>query len=91
MSFILHGYIDGVAYHLNVPDDGEVDGTDNAMDLLDEREGTQVKVTPTGPVVRVDRADPESILGAFTALTQITRVDGDIPELYEPEQIGVVY
>jgi hypothetical protein len=91
MAYVIFGYIDGIAYHLAVSDSGEVDGTDNAKDFLIRNEGTRVLATPTGPEFTLDPADPESILAAFSSLTEITNITGDPPRLYEPGPVGSVY
>lgn len=92
MTWTIHGYIDGVAYSLAVGDTIDaVDGTDNALRLLYEHEGEELAATPTGPTMRLNSGDPESVLCAFTALTEITSIDGDPPDLFGPAEPGVVY
>jgi hypothetical protein len=71
---------------------GQVMGPAQVMALLVLNEGRSVKVTPTGPVVKLDLDDPSSILGALYALTEVTEVAGEgipqvIPEL-GPDEVG---
>ena len=90
MAFVVHGYIAGVAYTLNVSDGG-LDGTTGVMDLLEEMRGRVHKATPTGPTAALDLDDPETVLIALMDLTEIVKVDGDVPKLDAPGPTGTVY
>uniref|UniRef100_UPI003F490A66 hypothetical protein n=1 Tax=Nonomuraea sp. CA-251285 TaxID=3240002 RepID=UPI003F490A66 len=90
MAFTVQGYIAGVAYSLSVGD-GQMDGTERVMTLLEERRGLVHSATPTGPTAELDFGDLESILIALMDLTQVAAIEGDVPELYEPGPSGSIY
>lgn len=88
--FTVTGYADGVAYGVAVDADeatdnedafGLVTGNPAVLSLLAAHEGDTLDVTPTGPAYRLDRGDPESVLGALHALTEVVEVDGDAPDV----------
>lgn len=85
----------GVGYHVAIGEQGTYGlaaGSANALNLLIEHDGQELDVTPTGPVVLVDRSDPESLLGALYALTRVSKVAGDdIPGVFPPAEPDVVY
>lgn len=59
--------------------------------FLMAREGQTVEVTPTGPVYTLDLADNETVLAALHALTTVTAVRGDPPDVFGPTRPGVVH
>ncbi len=93
--FTVTGFIDSVAYSATVggigPDEGVVSGTRTVMSLLRLHEGQEVLVTPTGPTVTVDLHDEKAVLGALHALTTVSEVVGDAPEVIPPVEPGAVY
>ncbi|MFD9947683.1 hypothetical protein ACFWYW_46545 [Nonomuraea sp. NPDC059023] len=93
--FDVSGYIDGVAYHVRhdpaALDGLVVDGTSNVVALLRTFEGEEHSATPTGPTLALNLADAEAVLCALYALTEVTQVAGEAPDLFGPEVDGVVY
>lgn len=86
------GYIDGVTYTVQIGGDtpigmrdrtGLTSGSEGAIALLDEYDGTEVvDVTPVGPHVKADPATPEGALAILHARTQVTSVEGeDVPDV----------
>ncbi len=97
--FVVRGFDDGVAYTVEVDNpatpeerrDGFVAGSEGVRALLRLYEGETFKVTPTGPVVTLNLNDGASVLGALYALTRVTEVTGDAPDLLGPPVHGAVY
>ncbi len=89
--FTVRGYDDGVGYALTVADDGTLSGSERVRRMLTDHAGDTFDVTPTGPTVVLDVDDPATVLGALYALTDVTAVDGDAPEVIPPPVAGAVY
>jgi hypothetical protein len=101
MMFTVSGALDGVPYRVGVypgePDEvaatGCVAGSAAVRLLLIVNTGRKVAVTPTGPFVTVDPADPYAVLAALYALTTVVKIDdpdGEAPQVL-PSDDGVIY
>lgn len=66
-------------------------GTLDVLALLASREGSTLRVTPTGPLVKVDKMDAASLLGALHVLTEVVSVEGSAPPVIPLAQEGFVY
>lgn len=98
--FTVEGYAGGVSYRAvissgaaaSMPDvAGCAAGTPNVIAFLTGMQGQPWSATPTGPHGILDLDDPESVLGALYAHTQVTSVTGDAPDLTGPVLPDVVY
>jgi hypothetical protein len=95
--YVVHGYVDGVSYTATVgaaspgPDTGIMTGTPSVMALLAAHRGTQVSGHHTSGSVPLDLDDEASIMHALLQLTQVTGIEGDAPQLYEPDEAGAIY
>lgn len=88
MSYTVTGYIGRILYTAVVDEDaaaaaaddakvGCVTGSPNILRLLKDRDGEDVDVTPTGPFIKLDVNDPDTIQGALYAMTHVIDVEGD--------------
>lgn len=95
--FTVTGYLAGVAYRAIIsgtPDEltGVVQGPTALKWLLLSRSGRPLELTPTGPTITLDLADPQAVLAALRTLTEVVDVAGDnIPASLVPSEPGVVY
>jgi hypothetical protein len=102
--FTVQGYIDGTAYGIAVgTDDGEAVadgeragiavGSPSAIGLLQAAVGGDYRPGPTVAARRLDLEDDASILAALMALTEVTSVAGDAPDLtgIEPVEVDATY
>lgn len=95
--FTVEGFLpDGGPYAVQVGSGrgaalGDVVGDDAALALLSTYEGQTLNVTPTGPLATLSLADPASVLAALYALTTVTGVRGDAPDVFGPSPRGVVH
>jgi hypothetical protein len=102
--YTVQGYIGGTAYGVAVgadavdtAEDGEragiVVGSPNAVGLLQAAVGGDHRPTPTTAADRLSLDDGAAILAALMALTEVTAVSGDSPDLTEGDvpQVGVTY
>ncbi len=98
--FSVTGYMrDGLAYTANGGDQGRANrptgcltGPPHLTAMMLGVSGGQVAVTPTGPFYAVDLADPESVLAALYALTEVVTVDGDdVPDVLPASEPDRVY
>lgn len=91
--FTVEGIYDGVSYTLVIdrtaPD--LISGSGRAMALIEQWEGEQVSVTPTGPVYTVDVDDDASILAVLMTETTVVQVGGQAPRVIPPPVSGAVY
>lgn len=69
---------DGTDYTLTW-DDGDISGDGAAYAEVVGLLGQSVGLTPTGPFVTVDEADPQSVLAALAQVGTITDVTGNPP------------
>lgn len=91
--FSVTGYLDdGLAYAATVGQQGRANrplgclsGPPHLTAMMLAANGMNVAVTPTGPFYILDLADPESVLAALYALTDVISVDGDdVPDVLPP-------
>lgn len=93
-QFTVHGYVDQVAYACVVDTDapdGNEDGLvthcspATALAVLSTRIGKTALVTPSGPGYEINMSSPEGILAGLMAYTEVVRVDGDAPDLFQDD------
>jgi hypothetical protein len=92
--FEVMGRYNDLAYMVQVDvrdEDQPVAGSVTVEELLHDRQGETVAVTPTGPFLRLDLTDEASVLGALMAWTQVSGTAGAAPEVLPPEVSGAVY
>lgn len=95
----VQGYVDDVAYALRIDPDAPpavraTSGTGvivaceppAALALLEANVGEPVSATPTGPYFELDLGDAASVLTALYQLTDVRIVDGDVPDLTNPDR-----
>jgi hypothetical protein len=87
------GYIDnGIAYSAQIDPDAapdEIDGiithaspADRVTGVVRAHEGEQVMLALTGPAAEVSMTDALGILGALQEYTDVTAIEGDLPDGY---------
>jgi hypothetical protein len=95
VTFTVHGYCDAVLYWMVVDPDvrpsplmGRVMdcAPDDALWRIASHVGEKVWATATGPALVVDLDDPRSVIVALREFTEVIRIEGDVPELYEGER-----
>jgi hypothetical protein len=86
MSYIVQGYLDGVSYAVVVdptqkdPDRGIVkQGPDSVLAAIAAQAGEMVHITIPGEAVEVSLNTPIGVLAGLSQVTEITRVEGDLP------------
>lgn len=86
MGFTVQGSLDGALYEVEVTGDGGAPtmGSRRVAALVDQFTGTQVKVTPHGPVFVVSPSDPASVLALLSSRTRVSKVGSGAPELVDP-------
>lgn len=95
--YTVDGYIDGVSYRAIVdgdqpdPGSGVIGGSPGALALLRTNEGRAFSSTVTGQAVTLDLQDPDTVLPALQALTEVTGTAGDLPQNEEPFDASVIY
>ena len=96
--FTAQGYIGRTAYTAvvgaKVPEGAEsiglLTGSPIVRGLLGLYDGQPVQVTPTGPVVHIDKTDERSIAALLLAQTEVVASDG-MPDILGPDVAGAVY
>lgn len=86
--FTVTGTIDGVGYRLGVhpegldhPDAlGIAMGSDSVITLLRAYQGDEFQPTPTSEPRTLDVEDPTSVLAFLQAHTEVTDIEGEVPE-----------
>lgn len=97
MPYTVNGYINGVSYQATVggevldPRTGVITGSPNVVNLLLSNEGDSFSTTVTGENVALDLQDPDSVLPALQSLTEVTSVEGDVPQTEEDFDPRAVY
>jgi hypothetical protein len=100
MSFVVNGYINGVAYQVVVdgapggnPDlrAGCAAGDPGVIAALNAGAGEPWLATPTGPAGLLDLTSPASVFGFLCDRTDVTSTTGDVPDLTGPPVPGAVY
>lgn len=93
--FVVEGYVDGVSYVVQVDADRPssdvykaASGSLRALQLIRGYDGTEIALTPVGPVIRADAGTGEGVLAILTEHTQVTSTVGDVPDLHGPEEPG---
>ncbi|MGW0486180.1 hypothetical protein [Nonomuraea sp. NPDC003214] len=91
--FEVSGYIGEVAYQLvhDTQAPRPIAGSPRVLALLEMNAGEELSATPTGPTLPLDVGDGASVLCALYALTNVTSVSGDVPDLFGPQRSDVVY
>ncbi|MFI9845123.1 hypothetical protein ACIHFD_49450 [Nonomuraea sp. NPDC051941] len=86
---------DGIAYQLRhdpADDTGRtLTGSPDVLALLEFNRGEELSATPTGPTMPLDPDDASSVLCALYALTDVTNVAGDVPDLFGGAPEGSVH
>jgi hypothetical protein len=87
MNYTVHGYLDGVSYAL-VADSTAKDelrgivtqGPVSVIAAVESLTGQRFPLTPTSAPVEVSLTDPLGLLAGLAQATQITSVEGDMPD-----------
>jgi len=94
----VEGYIDAVSYAVQIDPEQRnqrhgvlVDPPNSVIALVAVYDGEEALLTPTGPVVTIDRNDAMGVLGALHAHSDVTSVVGDLPADYPDSDPSVDY
>ena len=83
------GFIHDTHYDVTVNAGEPPRGSVKIARLVESWAGRQVVGGPTGPLVTVDPADPDTVLALLAARTTVTGVEGD-DTTTKPRRVGIV-
>ena len=91
-AFTVSGAIDGARYEVLVDTSypEPVLGSGLVRALVAQHLGRDVLLTPTGPVVKVDRSDARSLLALLSTKTAVSAIGPGAPTLAGPRRPGAV-
>jgi len=95
----VQGYIEGVSYAVQIDPERQLSDADGVLVdppasvslLMALHETEEIAMTPTGPTVVGDRSDALGALAILQAHSDVTSIDGELPEGYPENEPGVVY
>lgn len=90
MGFTVKGQLNGEPYRVRWAD-GDVSGSEAVRTRLLSAMGEWFLATPTGPSLRLDLANPASVVAALRELTILESVAGEVTALLPPDEPDVVY